>query len=67
MVEHRLEVLLKLSDKAGDIQVGVNSVGQGEVICFCKDLDSMRESTLSSHSFLEGRGGSPSAVDLSVE
>ena len=67
VLEHAQPVLLELPHEAGDIQIRVHTITQREVICFCENLNTMWESTLPAHGFLERCTGSTSAVNFSIK
>jgi hypothetical protein len=64
---HWFEILRELTNKAWYIQVSIDSVWESEVISLGKDLNTVREITLSTYTFLEGGTGSSSAINFSVE
>lgn len=67
MLHHRREILRELSDKAGDVEVRVDSIGECEVVSLGEDLDAVGEGALATHTLLEGRTCSSPAIDFSVE
>ena len=67
VLEHTQPVLLELPYEARDIQIRVHTITQREVICFCENLNTMWESTLPAHGFLERCTGSTSAVNFSIK
>ena len=68
MLDHALEVVGELADEAGDVQVGVGSVGQGEVVGFGQDFDTVWEDTaLAAHTLLERSRRSAPNINLSIK
>ena len=67
MLHHGREILWELSDEAGHIEVGIDSVGKCEVVGLCEDLDAVRECSLTADTLLEGGTRCTPAVDLSIE
>lgn len=64
---HALEIVWEGSHKARNVEISVDSVGEGKVVSLRQDFDTMGEGSLPAHALLESGTGSSSAVDLSVE
>ena len=67
MLSDRGEIFWELGNEAGDVQIGIYSVRQSKVICFSKDLNTMREGSLATDTLLEGGTSSTTAVNFSIE
>ena len=67
MLHHRWEIFRELGNKAGDIEICVDSIGECEVVGLSEDLDAVGESALATDALLEGGTCCTSAIDFSVE
>ena len=67
VVHYSLEVLWVLGYEAGDVEISVDSVTQGEIVCFGQDLDTMRKRALSTHALLECSSCRSPTVYLPIE
>ena len=61
------EVGGELRDEAGDVQVGVYTVGEREVVRLGQDLDAVGEVALTADTLLEGCTRCTTAVHFTVE
>ena len=53
VLEHAEPVFVELSDEAGDVEVGVDSVREREVIGLSQNFNAMRERSLATDCLLE--------------
>jgi len=67
VVDEGGEVGRELGHEAGDVQVGVYTVREGEVVGFGEDLDTVGEVALTAHTFLEGRTCGTTTVDFTIK
>ena len=67
ILEHIEPVFVELADEARDVEIGVHSVAQREVVSLGQDFDSVGERALPTHSFLESCTCCSSTIDFSVE
>ena len=67
VVQHFLKILRELGHKSRNLQEGVHSDRQSEVVSLGEDLYSVGEVALPTNSFLERGGCSSSDIDLSIK
>ena len=68
MLDHSLEIVVKLAYEAGDIKISIGPIGQCKVVSLRQYLDTMREdAALATDTLLKGGWGSTSDVDLTIK